>query len=641
MRQVWQQTHRRLRNYGGVSAIALGGLLLSVGSAVMVQRWETAQQRDRFERKATEIAGRLQTQVDDYAQLTRAAAALYEISGSMDDQQFQALSQTLLPYADGLSGWGWAEAIASPPATHDAAAFATRYLELKDPNITPDQTATHDPARQVALANVVQSGVPITTPLIPLEVGEPGFVLYQPVMRPEPATEATATDTVAGVVFGLYTLKDWVETAIATLNLENISFALYQLPVDQLESAFEKPRVRASDSFVIAYDSEQQDFTTADHFAELDGQNAVSTAQDVCPYSHSWAFCLRSLQMEGREFSLLLLPPRLNWWMYRSSVSVLLLGLGLTLSLTLYLGWSAKAALHTSQEKRQLEQVLAQLKQTQTQLVQTEKLSSLGQLVAGLAHEINNPINFVSGNIQYLQQYVDDLTTLLQKYETTYPEPTAEIAALRKDLELDFLLSDLTQLTQSIAVGAERVTDIVKSMRNFSRLDEAAMKAVDVQTGIESTLLILNSRLKAKGLRPEIIVHRQYGDLPLIECYAGQLNQVFMNILANAIDAIADHPEPQITITTCCQGTEQIEIAIADNGPGIPPEVQPHLFEPFFTTKPVGKGTGLGLSISYQVVTEHHRGQLLCESSPESGTRFRIILPVRCPSPRDSLSLAA
>ena len=286
----------------------------------------------------------------------------------------------------------------------------------------------------------------------------------------------------------------------------------------------------------------------------------------------------------------------------------------------------------------QLEKAFRDLHDTQTQLIQTEKISSLGQLVAGVAHEINNPINFIYGNITHASQYARDLLDLLHLYQEKYPNPLPEIAEAAEDIEVNFLMEDFPKILESMKVGADRIRDLVVSLRNFSRLDESQMKRVDIHEGIESTLLILQHRLKATASRPAIEVIKEYGDFPKIECYAGQLNQVFMNLIANAIDALEEYNSKRsakdiyscpntIRISTNTD-SNTVSIRISDNGMGITQEVIRNLFDPFFTTKPVGKGTGLGLSISYQIVVEKHRGKLQCFSVPGDGAEFVIEIPI-------------
>ncbi|MBN3961842.1 ATP-binding protein [Nostoc sp. NMS8] len=288
----------------------------------------------------------------------------------------------------------------------------------------------------------------------------------------------------------------------------------------------------------------------------------------------------------------------------------------------------------------QLKQTLKQLQHTQVQLVQTEKMSSLGQLVAGVAHEINNPVNFIYGNLLYVREYSQQLITLINLYQQQCYSYNPEITTLTDEIDLEFIINDMPRILSSMAIGTERIREIVLTLRNFSRLDEAEMKFVDIHEGINSTLLILQYRLKENHNQQKITIIKDYGNLPLIECYAGGLNQVFMNILSNAIDALYQREteclkgeiEKQLSsiiIHTQVKNKECIIISIKDNGSGITKEAQTRLFDPFFTTKPIGKGTGLGLSISYQIIVEKHKGKIKCISAPGEGTEFVIEIPIK------------
>lgn len=351
---------------------------------------------------------------------------------------------------------------------------------------------------------------------------------------------------------------------------------------------------------------------------------------------------------------------------------------------------SALRTLSKAERERtlQLEQALKQLQNAQAQLVQKEKMASLGQLIAGVAHEINNPASFIYGNIYLASEYSQDLLHLIKLYQKYYPNPATEINQELERIEPDFVATDFPKLIASMKEGAHRISNIVLSLRNFSRLDEAELKRVDIHEGIDNSLLILQHRLKQQSKRPEIQVIKEYGELPLIKCYPGQLNQVFLNILNNAIDAldglnrdillakrqninqdISDHlpncthsssvsisphlavavsdannndtktsdneqtnnlqpVTPCICIRTEAVADNKVIIRFIDNGSGISIGNQSRIFDPFFTTKPPGEGTGLGLSISYQIVVEKHKGQLNCNSTPSQGTELVIELPI-------------
>ncbi len=347
-----------------------------------------------------------------------------------------------------------------------------------------------------------------------------------------------------------------------------------------------------------------------------------------------------------------------------------------------------------------LQQALDNLQASQVKQIQNEKMVALGQLVAGLAHEINNPISFIYGNLQYAGQYVQDLVNLVEVYQQEYPKPTSKIQQIAKDIDLDFLITDLQNLISAMYRGSDRIREIVLALQHFSRHDEAEMKRVNIHEDIENTLVMLQHRLRETADRPAIVVVKDYGNLPLVTCYASELNQVFMHLLNNAIDAIEEgvgnqsptrypltplgeisdalygtpdvacFPEgvnelgnatlsplaspqlleilhqgrkpyrlvstPQIRIHTEVTDLNMIKIAIADNGPGIKESLRSRLFDPFFTTKSVGKGSGLGLSISYQIIVQKHRGNITCTSSVEQGAEFVIEIPLEQPTTNHS-----
>ncbi|MBT9315713.1 ammonium transporter [Leptothoe spongobia] len=282
--------------------------------------------------------------------------------------------------------------------------------------------------------------------------------------------------------------------------------------------------------------------------------------------------------------------------------------------------------LEARQTAEQLKRAMEELQRAQAQLLQSEKMAGLGQLVAGIAHEINNPVGFIYGNLEHAMQYVEDLLLVLGHYQAEAIQLSSKAQADIANADLEYVREDFPKLISSMQTGTDRIRDIVQSLRNFARYDESDFKSVDLHEGLDNTLLLLSHRLKAQAKRPAIQVKKEYGTLPKIQCYAGALNQVFFNILTNAIDILRVHSAGEILLKTETQ-TNWIVVTIADNGAGIPKALQQQIFDPFFTTKAVGKGTGMGLAISHQIVVDKHAGKLECHSVLNQGTIFKVMLP--------------
>jgi signal transduction histidine kinase len=358
-------------------------------------------------------------------------------------------------------------------------------------------------------------------------------------------------------------------------------------------------------------------------------------------------YYLAYVPLEEANFSIALVIPRHNIDQDLRPLNILALMIICLVLLMLFVVWRAQdweqnylrqAKERSDQTARELTEALGELQRTQAQLVQTEKMSSLGQLVAGVAHEFNNPVNFIHGNLIYARQYFNDLTELIKAYQDHVPNPPQEITQKLEETDWEFLESDLHKLFNSMQSGTERVRQLVKGLRTFSSLDEEGRKSINLNEHLDLTLSILASRLYLKSDCQEIKVIRNYGDLPLFECYPGLLNQVFLNILSNAIDAIDEASQqgkwseknlekPQINITTRVLKPGCLEVRIKDNGTGIPESIRDRIFDPFFTTKVVGKGTGLGLATSYQIVVNKHQGVLEYDSTLNQGSEFYLQLP--------------
>ncbi|WP_348228015.1 sensor histidine kinase [Trichocoleus desertorum] len=444
------------------------------------------------------------------------------------------------------------------------------------------------------------------------------------------------------------------------VRLDRIAYVVDSLNYGDDSYAFaldSKGQVIAHPNSELMFTSEQPSanlLKSADKSLAAIAQQMVSQQEGIklLPIDGTWKY-VAYLPLKEANWSVALVIPRESIESQLRSLDVIALVIvGLTGAMIVVL-WQVQAReqgqlkksnelleQRVAERTAKLSTTLDQLQQSQLRLVQNEKMSALGSLVAGVAHEINNPVNFISGNISHANEYARDLLQLLQLYQKHYPHPHPEVSDCADTIDIDFLAEDLLKILTSMRMGANRIQQIVLSLRNFSRLDQAEVKHVDIHEGIDSTLLILQHRCKANSQRPAIEIIKEYSPLPLVECYAGQLNQVFMNILSNALDALEERENQShaatlqqspstIRITTHQQSRDRIAVCIADNGLGMTPEVQQRIFDPFFTTKSVGKGTGMGMSISYQIVTAKHQGQIWCESFLGEGTKFWVEIPIK------------
>lgn len=659
------------RRYIPAALTLCTGAGLSLIAAAVVWNWENQRMAAEFHQQADRLNATLQQSINKNLDFLYSIQAFYSASAEVSRQDLREFVQPALSRNAAVFSVNWVLRVpAADKAAYEqtirAEGFRAFQIYERDADKKPVPVKARseyfpvtyrealeadtkslgfdlasNPERKAALEKSVNTGKIAASGKIKLIKNDrPGVQLFLPVpgRASSPDNSANSRENLRGVISGVFQITNMVNFYLESLNLDHINFYLYD------NSATEKER------FLMRYDSQTKQFIDN---PQLEHPELTNLRQPICENKST---CTRTFNVADRQWMLLVLPGKGydSLSAHEGSLAIGAIGLLMSGSLTAYLlmslGRTAKVehqvrdrTIQLKERTAELETALTNLQSAQLKLIQTEKMSSLGQLVAGVAHEINNPVCFISGNLSHTGEYTQNLLELVKIYQQQYPNPTPEVQGKLQEIDLEFISEDLPKLLKSMNVGAERIRQIVLSLRNFSRLDEAEMKSVDLHEGLDSTLMILDGRLKANGDFPGIKIIKEYGKLPLVECWAGQLNQVFMNILSNAIDVLYDGAKnkhliaksssespclPTIVIRTELLSYNCACVRIADNGAGMTEKVKQRLFEPFFTTKPVGKGTGLGLSISYQIV-EKHQGSLRCVSAPGEGTEFWIEVPVR------------
>jgi two-component system, NtrC family, sensor kinase len=658
------------RRYIPAALTLCTGTGLSLAAAAVVWHWENQRMQAEFHQQADRLNATLQQSINKNLDFLYSIQAFYSASAEVSREDFREFVQPALSRNTAVYSVNWVLRVpAADKAAYEKAIRAEGFPAFQiyerdaDKKPVPVKARSEyfpvtyrealeadtkslgfdissNPERKVALEKSMSTGKIAASGKIKLVSNDrPGLQVFLPVTRRTTFLDNSVNNrkNIRGVIAGLFQITNMVNYSLEFLNLDNINFYVYD------------NSVTGKERFLVRYDSQTKQLIDD---PKLEKPELINFRQ-ICQNPSA---CTRTFKVADRQWMLLVLPGKgyNSLSAHQGSLAIGAIGLLMTGSLTAYLlmslGHTAKVehqvrdrTIQLKERTAELETALKDLQSAQLKLIQTEKMSSLGQLVAGVAHEINNPVCFISGNLSHTGEYTQNLLELVKIYQQQYPNPTPEIQGKLQEIDLEFISEDLPKILKSMNVGADRIRQIVLSLRNFSRLDESEMKSVDLHEGLDSTLMILDGRLKANGDFPGIKIIKEYGTLPLVECWAGQLNQVFMNILSNAIDVLYDGAKnkhlienppsdspflPTIVICTELLSYNCACVRIADNGAGMTENIKQRLFEPFFTTKPVGKGTGLGLSISYQIV-EKHQGSLRCVSAPGEGTEFWIEVPVR------------
>lgn len=652
--------HRHLQT--GLTLII--GIGLSIFAWLIMYNWEEKSLQAELQNQLDKIASNIEQDIKGSLEVLQATSALNSVTNEIKQQDFETFVKSSIYRHPSLQAIAWLPRITNEqtnqreafplqitertkqgkiaPAQQRAEYFPVYYnISFKEKELLSGFDFASNPIYKSALQRAVDNDEIVVSGKVNLfkeQESQPNILVFAPVYNSSiPRTsrgetlnsQALRRNNLRGYILGILQVEAIVKIALEDVKINSINLSLQDVTASENERFLAISQ--GTNKKIITASSEKQ----------------IEIGQKL--YCRKGSACTHIINIENRRWLIQLLqaPDYITYLKHWRSCATLIIGILITIIVTIYLlillrytDQIEKVVGERTAQSKQLKQAFQKLQHTQTKLVQTEKMSTLGLLVAGIAHEINNPINFISGNLQYANNYTQDLLRLVTLYQKHYSNPHPDVLNFVQEIDLDFLINDMQKLFSSMEIGTERIVQLVLSLRNFSRLDESQMKAVNIHEGIDSTLLILQHKLKTQPDRPEIEIVKKYGDLPLVNCYAGQLNQVFMNIIANAIDALdsyyiergyqenINHPS-QVIIETEYLHPDYIKVRISDNGTGMTEDMKKRLFEPFFTTKPAGKGTGLGLSISYQIIVENHKGALWCESVLGKGTEFCVSIPVQ------------